>query len=85
MTTQQFTIDLTPPPSFAREDFVLSGCNAMAADWIDRWPDWPGRIQGLVLHGPPSCGKSHLAAIWQSKSKAKIYDCIDDQTIFGLR
>ena len=84
MTPQQFTMDLMPPPSFARDDFVLSGCNAMAADWIDRWPDWPGRIQGLVLYGPPSCGKSHLAAIWQSKSKAKSYDRIDDQTIFGL-
>lgn len=56
----------------------------MAADWIDRWPDWSGRIKGLVLHGPPSCGKSHLAAIWQTKSKAVIYDKINDTSIYGL-
>ena len=84
MTPQQFTMDLMPPPSFARDDFVLSGCNAMAADWIDRWPNWSGRIKGLVLYGPPLCGKSHLAAIWQTKSQAKTFDKIDDSTIYAL-
>ena len=84
MPAQQLTMDLLPPPSFAREDFVLGGCNAMAADWVDRWPDWPGRIKGVVLYGPPACGKSHLAAIWQTRSQAKSYTKIDDTSIYDL-
>ena len=84
MSNEQFTMDLMPPPSFSREDFILSGCNAMAADWIDRWPEWDGRIKGVVLYGPPSCGKSHLAAIWQTRSHAKVFTKIDDDTIYTL-
>ena len=58
MTDDQLTIDFAPEPSLSRADFVLGSCNALAADWIDRWPDWPGRIRGLVIHGPADCGKS---------------------------
>ena len=84
MMSQQFTMDLLQPPSFSRDDFVLGACNAMAADWIDRWPDWPGRIKGVVLHGPQDCGKSHLASIWQEKSRAALMTRLDDQSIFSL-
>lgn len=63
-------------PSFEREDFVLGGCNALAADWIDRWPDWPGRISGVFLLGPADAGKSHLAAIWMKESGAKLLNAL---------
>jgi len=84
MPPQQFTMDLMPPPSLSRDDFVLGACNALAADWIDRWPDWPGRIKGVVLYGPADCGKSHLAAIWQNRSQAMVMSHLDDQSIDAL-
>ena len=84
MNTTQFTIDFTSPPSFAREDFVLGGCNALAADWIDRWPDWPGRISGVFLLGPADSGKSHLASIWMKESGAKILTALTQADLDAL-
>jgi chromosomal replication initiation ATPase DnaA len=48
----------------------VSDCNAAAFGWIERWPDWPS--SALVLHGPPRCGKSHLAHLWQQRSGAAL-------------
>lgn len=50
-------------------DFHVGAANREAAAWIDRWPDWPA--PGLVLHGPPGCGKSHLLAIWARRGGAR--------------
>lgn len=84
MATEQLTIRFGQPPSYRRDDFVLASCNALAADWVDRWPDWPGRIKGLVIHGPADCGKSHLGAIWQQQSGAHRLDRIDAATLDHL-
>jgi len=84
MNTTQFTINFTSPPSFEREDFVLGGCNALAADWIDRWPDWPGRISGVFLRGPADSGKSHLAAIWMKVSGAKLLTALSSADLEEL-
>ena len=65
---EQTTMSFDRAPSHGRGDFVLGACNSLAADWIDRWPDWPGRIAGLLVHGPADCGKSHLGAIWLEMS-----------------
>jgi chromosomal replication initiation ATPase DnaA len=62
----QLPFDLPYRPALGRADFLVSECNAAALGWIERWPDWPTRV--LVLHGPPGCGKSHLAAWWQRRS-----------------
>jgi len=64
----QLPLDLTHPPAFGRADFLVSESNAVGLDWIDRWPNWPGGV--LVLHGPGSCGKTHLAHIWAAQSAA---------------
>lgn len=64
----QLPFDLPHRPALGRADFVVSGCNAAAFGWIERWPDWPSRV--LVLHGPPNCGKSHLAELWRRRSGA---------------
>lgn len=80
MTDNQMTIDFAAEPSHARADFVLGSCNAIAADWIDRWPDWPGRIRGLVVHGPADCGKSHLGAIWCETSHAPVITRLDAES-----
>lgn len=72
MSDSQFTMNFISAPSYGRDDFILGACNALAADWIDRWPDWPGRIKGIVIEGPEASGKSHLATIWQKLSKARL-------------
>ena len=67
---QQLPLDLHFLTAQGREDFILGDCNRLAAAWIDRWPDWPGSYPVLNIVGPPASGKSHLAAVWQSASKA---------------
>ncbi len=67
--TTQLTLDLPARPALGRADFLVSPSNRDAVAWIDAWPDWTGRC--LALAGPPSSGKSHLAAVWQARSAAK--------------
>ncbi|MFI5029825.1 MAG: AAA family ATPase [Reyranellales bacterium] len=73
---KQLTLDLAlPPPTFAREDFVISDGNREALAWIDRWPDWPA--PALALSGPPGSGKTHLARIWAVQANAALLDAPD--------
>ena len=64
----QLALDLGHRPALGRADFLVAPGNAVAVEWIDRWPDWPARA--LALHGPTGSGKSHLAAVWQRRSGA---------------
>jgi chromosomal replication initiation ATPase DnaA len=57
-------------PSQAGEAFVVAPCNAPAFRFVESWPDWPARA--AALYGPAGCGKSHLVAIWQARSNARI-------------
>jgi chromosomal replication initiation ATPase DnaA len=68
--TRQLAIDLPYRPALGRADFLVSDCNRAALGWIERWPDWPGRR--LVLYGPKSSGKSHLARLWCAESGARL-------------
>ena len=43
--------------------------SAPALAFIDTWPQWP--VAAAALHGPSGSGKSHLAAIWQTRSGAQ--------------
>ena len=48
----QLTFDLAlPPPTYAREDFVVASGNREALAWIDRWPDWPAPALALASAG----------------------------------
>lgn len=68
---RQLTLDLAlPPPTYAREDFVVADGNREALAWIDRWPDWPA--PALALSGPAGCGKTHLGRIWAARSGALV-------------
>ena len=49
-------------------DFLVAGSNANAVAWLRRWPNWP--TTALVLHGPPGCGKTHLACAFAEATGA---------------
>jgi chromosomal replication initiation ATPase DnaA len=65
---RQLTLALPHDIALGRADFLASACNEAALGWIARWPQWPAFV--LVLHGPASSGKSHLAGLWQSRTGA---------------
>jgi len=68
----QIPLDLGHRPAHGREDFMVAPSNQAAVAWIDRWPDWPA--PALVIHGPASCGKTHLAAVWKDQADAALID-----------
>ena len=68
----QLSLDMPFPKLKGRDDFIVSDCNKLAAEWINRWPDWPKPGHSLNLVGPTGAGKSHLAAIWQEMCGARL-------------
>jgi chromosomal replication initiation ATPase DnaA len=66
----QLTFDLPRRTALGRSDFLVSDSNAKAVGWLDRWPDWPPGA--LALHGPPSCGKTHLVHLWCERASAVV-------------
>ena len=70
----QLPLDIPFPKLQGRDDFIVSDCNKLAVEWINRWPDWPKPGHCLNLVGPAGAGKSHLAAIWQGMCGAHLCD-----------
>lgn len=68
MTGEQIPLVFAAEASMQEADFVVASGNQEAFAWVTAWPAWPG--YGLVLHGPPGCGKTHLAHIWAARSGA---------------
>jgi len=66
----QLPLELGHRASYGGEDFLIAPCNQAAVAWFDRWPDWPG--PGLAVHGPPGCGKTHLAHVFQAGAGARL-------------
>ncbi|MBI1774813.1 MAG: DNA replication protein [Proteobacteria bacterium] len=64
----QLVLDLGHRPAFGLDDFLVADPNREAVAWLDRWPDWPA--PALALYGPAGSGKSHLAEVWRSRSRA---------------
>jgi len=67
---RQMAFELPHRAAMDMADFLVAPANADAVAWIDRWPDWPGRV--LVVHGPPGCGKSHLGNVWRARVDAAL-------------
>jgi chromosomal replication initiation ATPase DnaA len=66
--TSQFAFEFAHRPAFGADDFLVAPSNEAAIAVLDRWPDWPA--SAVLLHGPPGCGKTHLAHVWQARSGA---------------
>lgn len=62
-------------PSYLDADFIVSDHNRLAWTWIKKWPDWPS--YGLIIYGPPGCGKTHLGHIWAQRAGAIIIEDLD--------
>lgn len=63
---QQLALDLQHRTSLSGDDFLVADSNRLAVDWLDRWPDWPSNV--LILVGPQSAGKTHLASVHAATS-----------------
>jgi chromosomal replication initiation ATPase DnaA len=72
---KQLAFDLPLDPRYGREDFLVSPSNERAYGLIERWPDWPDPI--LHLTGPKGSGKSHLASIWATSTRAWTIDAFE--------
>jgi chromosomal replication initiation ATPase DnaA len=72
MRPEQLPLDLPVRSAMNAAGFVVSDSNRDAVAWTDRWPDWPNGI--LAVYGPPGCGKTHLAHVWQEKSSARFLE-----------
>jgi chromosomal replication initiation ATPase DnaA len=75
MKPSQIPFELPVASADSREDLIVGAANAMAAEMIDAWPDWPGNV--VVMCGPPGSGKSHLARIWSKRADAVVVQMHD--------
>jgi len=80
MSKLQLLMDLPVRTARGRDSFFVSPSNALALKQIEAWENWAGGK--LVLIGPESSGKSHLAAVWAEMSGATILspDQLDEAT-----
>ncbi|MGE3622476.1 MAG: DnaA/Hda family protein [Bdellovibrionales bacterium] len=67
--TRQYPLPLPHREALAADDFFVTNSNREALGWIDKWPDWPAPC--LTIYGPAGSGKTHLAHVWQERSRAK--------------
>ena len=67
---RQLLLDLPLRTALGRDDFLVAPSNAAAVKLVDDWPNWPAHAALLV--GPEGSGKSHLANVWQGRSKATL-------------
>ena len=69
---EQLIFNLSRRQAYNREDFFVSKTNSLAVKILENWKNFSST--GLVIVGPPACGKTHLAAVWSKETSAKSYD-----------
>ncbi|MFK8039861.1 MAG: DnaA/Hda family protein [Rickettsiaceae bacterium] len=89
----QITLPMDVQSSYLKEDFIISASNRRMYDVIHKWPNVWGvnpYFKSLIIHGPPSSGKTYIAKLWQNISNAYAIsidndlhlDCIDEHSSF---
>ena len=75
----QLLLELDHKKNFNEYDYYISKSNYFAFNIIDKWPKWEKRI--LNITGEKFSGKTHLANIFKSKTKALLInaDKIDEK------
>lgn len=68
----QLPLELGHTPSHAEADFMVGEGNELAYGHVLAYPAWPGPL--VLLTGPASGGKSHLARIWAARADAEVAD-----------
>ncbi len=86
VSSGQLALNLGHRPALTRDDFLVADCNRAAIGFIDRWPDWPA--PALIVVGPPGCGKTHLTAVFQAATGARLIapeslDAVDPPMLLG--
>ena len=71
MTSTQLALSLEHFPVLTRHDFLSDPSNEDALRWIDRYPNGPSTA--LIIYGEEGSGKTHLAHIFASKTKAPLF------------
>ena len=61
----QLTFKFPFKTNYFEEDFYVSENNFEAYKLIETWPKWSSRF--INIFGPPGCGKTHLANIFNKK------------------
>lgn len=67
----QIPFNLEHDTSYAREDFIVAGCNRLAYTLTATGAAW--QSHALALIGPKGCGKSHLASCWLEENNAELF------------
>ena len=65
---KQIPLPLPHETTLGADDFMPAPCNQEAFGWVALWPEWPHHC--LIITGPIGSGKTHLAHVWGSHSKA---------------
>ena len=73
--TYQQSLPLKLLPSYGRHDFVVGESNYEAVNLVDNFSK--SKIQGLIIIGPSSSGKSHLVSTLLNKNKYIIFEAND--------
>ncbi len=68
----QMAFDMSLDPVYRWENFYISESNEDAVSLLQRWPNWEGRVQ--LIYGPKGSGRTHIAHLWRSESRASFVD-----------
>jgi len=66
----QLPLDISLPPSYQEEDFLVAKCNRAAWSALEQWDR--EQTACALIRGPAASGKTHLAHIWAQRNNAAI-------------